>query len=143
MSALGFYFGPSLTRESSTESLAAGKSELVQVTTEMTGAPVIVDGKVLGYLVFRLRSAVDVNKLPNSKFEVAPYVINAAFQVAYEHYQHGIPQIAPSDIEGLAKEIMGRTNENLHSPAVRDVELEQFNYVPMDKVRQNIFANKQ
>jgi hypothetical protein len=113
-----------------------------QLTTELTGAPIIVEGKVLGYLVFRIHSEVDTSKLPNEKFEVAPFLLNAAFQTAYELYQDGFQKIGPHDLEKITSQISERVNEKLGAETVKDVQIDQFNYVPMDKVRQNIFSTK-
>jgi hypothetical protein len=113
-----------------------------QITTELTGAPIIVEGKVLGYLVFRIHSEVDISKLPNEKFEVAPFLINAAFQTAYEFYQDGFQKIGPHDLEKMTSLIAEKANEKLGAETVKDVLIDQFNYVPMDKVRQNIFSTK-
>jgi hypothetical protein len=143
MTGAGIFVGQSLTQSApSTDTSRPKAAAIQQMTTEMTGAPIISDGKVLGYLVFRIRSEVDTSKLPNDKFEVSPILTNAAFQAAYELYQDGFQTIDPHDIEKLTHQIAVKANEKLGPDTVKDVELDQFNYVPMDKVRQNIFSPK-
>ena len=143
MTGTGIFVGEFFGQGSETfATTKAKKSGIEQTVTELTGAPIIVDGKVLGYLVFRIRSQVDTSKLPNAKFEISPFLISAAFEVAYEFYQNGIQTIAPHDLEKISQQIANKTNEKLGSNLVTDVEMEQFNYVPSDKVRQNIFSPK-
>jgi hypothetical protein len=120
----------------------AKASEITQVSTEVTGAPIIAEGRVLGYLVFRIKSSVDVSKLPNAKFEVNPFLVDAAFHASYEIYQNGFQGIGPHDLEDLTKKVAERANEKLGAGTVTDVVVDQFNYVPSDRVRQNIFSPK-
>ncbi len=117
-------------------------SEVAQVTTDITGAPIIAEGKVLGYLVFRIKSSVDVSKLPNAKFEVSPFLVDAAFHASYEMYQTGFQTIGPNDLENLTKQVAERANQKLGAGTVTDVEIDQFNYIPADRIRQNIFSPK-
>ena len=117
-------------------------SDVVQVSTDITGAPIIAEGKVLGYLVFRVKSSVDVSKLPNAKFEVSPFLVDAAFHSAYVLYQSGFTSIGPNDLDKLTQQVAERVNQKLGAGIVTDVEIDQFNYIPADRVRQNIFAPK-
>jgi hypothetical protein len=139
----GIFAGQVLSQNTPASDQGKPKDATIQqITTELTGAPIIVDGKVLGYLVFRIHSEVDMSKLPNEKFEVAPFLLNAAFQTAYELYQDGFQRIGPHDLEKITSQIAERVNEKLGAETVKDVQIDQFNYVPMDKVRQNIFSPK-
>jgi hypothetical protein len=143
MTGAGVFVGQSLSQSSANAD--AGKSkgtEIVQVTTDVTGAPIITDGKVQGYLVFRIKSSVDVSKLPAPKFEVNPFLIDAAFHASYEMYPGGFKSIGPDDLDTLTKQVAARANEKLGAGTVSDVVVDQFNYIPADRVRQNIFTPK-
>ena len=111
-----------------------------QVVTETNGAPIIVNGQVEGYIVFRTRSVVDRSKLFDSKLDVAPFLLDATFASAYTYFDKGIPSIRPNDVQQLTEKVADYANKKLGSGVVRSVELEQFNYVPRDKVRANMFA---
>lgn len=115
-------------------------NDFEQVATEMNGAPVIVDGKVEGYIVFRTRSLIDRSKLSDPKLDVAPFLLDATFAATYSHFDKGVPNIRADDIQQLTFLVADYANRKLGAEVVRNVELEQFNYVPRDKVRENMFA---
>jgi hypothetical protein len=125
-----------LQHSSNTES----DPKIEQVATELTGAPIIVAGRVDGYIVFKVRSTIDRSKLGVADLDVAPYLLNAAFSASYELFQNGPTSIHPRDIEGLTERVAEFANKRLGVVAVSDVELEQFNYIPSDKVRENVFS---
>lgn len=116
------------------------KAEVEQVATEMQGAPIIVDGKVEGYVVFRINSQIDRSKLSDSKMDVAPFLLDATFSATYRYFDKGIPNIRPDDISQITSLVASYANKKLGADVVRSVEMEQFNYVPRDKVRENMFA---
>lgn len=143
MTGAGVFGGQMMSQSSAPVDDGKPKSaEIAQVSTEITGAPVIAGGKVLGYLVFRIKSSVDTSKLPNAKFEVAPFLVDAAFHASYELYQGGFQTIGPNDLDKLTKMVADRVNVKLGDGTVTDVALDQFNYIPADRVRQNIFSPK-
>ena len=115
-------------------------NDFEQIATEMNGAPVIVDGRVEGYIVFRTRSLVDRSKLSDPKLDIAPFLLDATFASTYSHFDKGIPNIRADDIQQLTLLVADYANKKLGAEVVRNVELEQFNYVPRDKVRENMFA---
>ncbi len=143
MTGAGVFAGQMMSQSSASTDDGKSKSvSITQVSTDITGAPVIAGGKVLGYLVFRIKSSVDTSKLPSAKFEVGPFLVDAAFHASYELYQGGFQTIAPGDLEKLTKMVAERVNVKLGDGTVVDVALDQFNYIPADRVRQNIFSPK-
>lgn len=142
MTGAGVFAGQYVSAAGPTSDGKPKSAEITQVTTEITGAPIIADGRVEGYLVFRVKSSVDVSKLPNAKFEVSPFLIDAAFQASYELYRNGLQTIGPEDIGRLTKLVADKTNARLGEGTVRDVLVDQFNFIPADRVRQNIFSPK-
>jgi hypothetical protein len=123
-----------------TASATEGLPKFEQVTTEVTGAPIIVGGRVDGYVVFRVRSLLDRSKLTFNDMDVAPYLLNAAFSASYELFADGPTTIQSRDLDGLTRRVAEFANRRLGVAAVVDVELEQFNYIPSDKVRENVFS---
>ena len=114
-----------------------------QVVTEMNGAPVIVDGRVQGYVVFRVRSMIDKSKLADAKLEVQPFLTGSTFEAAYRFYDKGVPNIRPNDLPELAALVTEIANKKLGDKVVRDVEFEQLNYIPSDKIRENFLSKRQ
>ena len=53
-----------------------GENSPQQLKTEITGIPVVVEGKVSGYLIFQISSTIDVSKLPSRDFNALPYLLD-------------------------------------------------------------------
>lgn len=115
--------------------------QIEQFKSELTGVPMISDGKVLGYLVFRFDSTVDRAKIGaagggHGELDPMPYMLDSAFKACYEFGGKGtIRKIRPADIEALSMDIRKRANERFGAEAVLAVNLEQFNFIRSDEVR--------
>ena len=142
MVGVGAFLGVSFASDGSKKDDGKDKPQFEQVTTEMTGAPIIVENHLEGYLVFRVKSLVDKNRLADPKIDMTPYLVSSAFEAAYSYYDHGVPAIRPSDIPQIGDLISNIANKKLGVEAVSSVQLDQFNYVPADKIRENILGKK-
>jgi hypothetical protein len=135
----GSQFGYDLLfSETSTEKSAEAAEELKQEATELTGVPIILDNKVMGYVVLRVTSVVDVAKLPTKEFSSAPFILDAAFRSTYAFAEHGFSRVRPSDIERLSEQIKKDANSRIGAEAVKSVSLEQFNFVEKSQIRGQI-----
>lgn len=121
----------------------AGQVALVQLKTEMTGIPVVVDGDVSGYLVFQLASTIDAAKLPSKEFDVGPYLLDAAIRSSYQSTVDGKLNFNAAYLEKLAQLVRDDANRKLSVDAVVDVNVQQFNFVPKADVRGNVLAGSQ
>ena len=142
MAGVGSFLGVTLAGDGKKPDDASKKADVEQVTTEMTGAPIIVNSALQGYLVFRVKSLVDKSKLADAKIDLQPYLASSTFEAAYEYYDQGVPTIRPSDMPQLSDMIATIANRKLGVEAVSSVQMEQFNYVPSDKIRENILGKK-
>ena len=107
----------------------------LQVKTEMTGIPVVLDGVVTGYLVFQISSTIDQAKLPSSEFDVAPYILDASIRASYQSTETGLEKFNAAYFEKLAENIREKTNQKLNVEIVSAVNVEQFNFVPKEDIR--------
>lgn len=142
MVGVGAFLGVSMASDGSKKDDTKDKPQFEQVTTEMTGAPIIVENHLEGYLVFRIKSLVDKTKLADAKIDMTPYLVSAAFEAAYSYYDHGVPAIRPSDVPQIADLVANIANKKLGAEAVSSVQMDQFNYVPADKIREQIIGKK-
>ncbi|MBG1233169.1 hypothetical protein [Aestuariivirga litoralis] len=142
MVGVGAFLGVSFASDDSKKDDGKDKPEFEQVMTEMTAAPIIVENHLEGYLVFRIKSLVDKHKLTNAGIDLTPYLVSSAFEAAYQFYDHGVPSIRPSDLPQMSDLIATIANRKLGSEAVSSVQMDQFNYVPSDKIRENILGKK-
>ena len=144
MAALaGSKFGYNLifSHEAVSEEEPHGAS-IVQVTTELTGVPIIVGNAVAGYVVLRLSSVVDQSKLPSKDVIAVPFLADAAFRATYAFAENGIPHIQPGDIERLTEEVRILANKKIGAEAVMSTNLDQFNYVEKSEIRGMVLDSK-
>lgn len=128
-------------------SLAHGPSEdeveVVEfIKTDMVSVPVIKGGKVQGYLVAQLSFAVNKAATAKLPFEPSPYLVDVAYRTLYENSVIDFAQLQPQDLTLLAKKITEGANAKLGGEVVKDVLMNEINYVPRDEVRTNWVKKK-
>ncbi|NJM28740.1 MAG: hypothetical protein HC855_00125 [Rhizobiales bacterium] len=116
------------------EEHAAGE-DLQQISTELTGVPIVANNAVAGYVVLKVSSVIDASKLPSKEFAIQPFLVDAAFKAAYGFSDNGFSRIRPKDLEVLAGDIVRMANEKLGANIVRSASLEQFNFVAKGEIR--------
>jgi hypothetical protein len=121
----------------------AEQTSFLQVKTEMTGVPVVINGEVSGYLVFQISSTVDTSKLATKEFDVAPYLLDAAIRASYRSTEDGTLNFNAVYLERLSDLVRDEANRKLPDKAVIVVNVQQFNFVPKGDVRGNVLAGSQ
>lgn len=122
------------------ESVASAEDKVLQVKTEMTGIPVIVEGAVSGYIVFQISSTIDSSKLLPPDLNVVPYILDAAIRASYQSTEDGLLKFDAVFIKKLADLIRVETNKKLNAEIVAAVNVEQFNFVPKNEIRGNVLS---
>jgi hypothetical protein len=125
-------------QSSSTENSATEGVKSLQIKTEMTGIPVVVDGLVSGYLVFQISSTIDTTKLPSLEFDAGPYVLDAAIRASYQSTEAGVLKVNANYLKQLSESVREEANKKLNAEIVTAVNVEQFNFVPKDEIRGNL-----
>lgn len=120
---------------SQTEEEQPAAEQLQQITTELTGVPIIMNNVVTGYVVLKLSSVIDAARLPTKDFVVQPFLVDAAFRAVYAFSDQGFSRIRPKELENLANDIVRLANEKLGAEVVRNASLEQFNFVTKGEIR--------
>ena len=137
----GLWFNQYVNLQPSAEELAdAPPVKPVQVKTEMTGVPVVVDGDVTGYLVFQMSSTVDPSKLSSPDLDVVPYIIDAGIRASYQSTEAGVQKFNAVFVKKLSDLVREEANKKLNGEAVLAVNIEQFNFVPKEEIRGNAKA---
>jgi flagellar basal body-associated protein FliL len=123
---------------------SAEESSAVEfIKTDMVSVPVIKSGKVQGYLVTQLSFAVNAGETAKLGYEPTPYLIDTAYRTLYENSVIDFSRLKPQDLGALAKKIVDAANAKLAAEVVKDVLLNEINYVPRDEVRTNWVKNKE
>jgi len=110
------------------------------IKTEMTSVPVIRNGEVKGYIVVQLVFAADSYKMKELKLEPAPFLLDEAYRVIYADERTNFNHLEKQQIEELTKQIMENSNKRLKNELIKEVLIQQLNYVAKDEIRTHWMA---
>lgn len=108
-----------------------------EITAEMTSVPIIRGDAVAGYVVFQLSFAADRALLDEKKLDPLPFLKDATFRVIFTSVETDFKRLKPADLNRLTDAIAKEANRRLGQPLVREVLLQQLNYVPKEDIRTN------
>ncbi|MBZ0260940.1 MAG: hypothetical protein K8F90_10100 [Hyphomicrobiales bacterium] len=137
------YFFVQMNNSGSAHAPSDEEVEVVEfIKTDMVSVPVIRGGKVQGYLVAQLSFAVSKAETAKLPFEPAPYLVDVAYRTLYENSIVDFSRLQPQDLTLLARKISEGANAKLGGEVVKDVLMNEINYVPRDEVRTNWVRKK-
>jgi flagellar basal body-associated protein FliL len=137
------YFFVQMNNSSAAHVPSEAEVEVIEfIKTDMVSVPVIREGKVQGYLVAQLSFAVNKTAARKLPFEPTPYLVDVAYRALYENSAIDFSQLQPQDLTLLAKKIAEGANAKLGGEVVKDVLMNEINYVPRDEVRTNWVRKK-
>ena len=137
------YFFVQMNNSSAAHVPSEAEVEVIEfIKTDMVSVPVIREGKVQGYLVAQLSFAVNKTATKKLAFEPTPYLVDVAYRALYENSAIDFAQLQPQDLTLLAKKIAEGANAKLGGDVVKDVLMNEINYVPRDEVRTNWVRKK-
>lgn len=137
------YFFAQMQSSGSAHEPSKEEAEAVEfIKTDMMSVPVIKSGSVQGYLVAQLSFAVNKGELTTLSFEPTPYLVDIAYRTLYENSAIDFSQLQPQDLTSLARKITEAANAKLRAGVVKDVLMNEINYVPRDEVRTNWVKKK-
>ncbi len=143
--ALGstFFFITMQTQSVSSEAAQKESSAVEFIKTDMVSVPVIKEGKVQGYLVTQISFAVNTAETLKLSFEPTPYLIDVAYRTLYENSDVDFSRLKTQDLSVLTQKIAAAANTKFGSEVVKDVLLNEINYVLRDEVRTNWVKKKE
>ena len=137
------YFFVQMNNSSAALVAPTEEAEVIEfIKTDMVSVPVIRQGKVQGYLVAQLSFAVNKTETKKLAFEPTPYLVDVAYRALYENSAIDFSQLQPQDLTLLAQKILEGANAKLGGEVVKDVLMNEINYVPRDEVRTNWVRKK-
>ena len=108
-----------------------------EMKSEMTSIPVIRGDDVVGYVVFQLSFAADRAILDQKKLDPMPFLTDAAFRVIFTSSDMDFRKLKARDLDKITNAIAEEANHRLGEPLVRQVLLQQLNYVRKEDIRTN------
>lgn len=105
------------------------------VKTNIISVPIVTAGSIRGYLIAQFVYTADGDLLRQLSVPPELFVTDEAFRTIYEGEAPDFEDLKKYDLNGLKKRIATNINKRYGVEIVRDVLIEQFNYVPKDQVR--------
>jgi flagellar basal body-associated protein FliL len=131
--AASTFFG----RASGAGTPAAEDRGVEQISSDLMSVPVIRGGDVTGYVILQLSFAADRAMLERKKTEPLPFMKDAAFRIIFTSTDVDFRRLRPGDLDRLTKAIAQEANARLGEDLVREVLLQQVNYVRKEDIRTN------
>ena len=125
--------------ESSGEQEDLGVEEL---KAEMTSIPMIRGGEIIGYLIIQLSFQADRRLLAEKNLEPMPYINDAAFRAIFASTDVDFRRLRGSNLDKLTVAIAKEANKRIGGDLVRQVLIQQLNFVPKEDIRTNWIGNE-
>jgi flagellar basal body-associated protein FliL len=124
-------------KKAETEAREAANSPetLEQMHTSTMNVPVIKDGAVQGYVLAQFVFTVESKKLKTLSTKPELVVVDEAFKLIYTGSAIDFRHLRRNDIAALCKLIQENVNKRFGDNLVREVLVQQLNYLPRDQVR--------
>lgn len=135
---LGSAYGVITWQKSKREAEVAAASAppvIEQVQTKVINVPIIADGAVQGYVLAQFAFSIEADK--NKELSTKPdlILVDEAFKLIYAGEAVDFRRLRRADVDALAKIIRTNVNKRLGQDLVRDVLVQQLNYLPRDQLR--------
>lgn len=112
-----------------------------ELKADMTSVPMIRGGDIIGYLIIQLSYQADRRVLFEMKLEPLPYINDAAFRSIFASTDVDFRRLRGSDLDRLTSAIMKEANIRIGADLVRQVLIQQLNFVPKEDIRTNWIGN--
>ncbi len=97
--------------------------------------PMVADGKVQGYIIAVLVFTADARLMHTLPVPPNSFVVDEAFRQIYADPQIDFKRLAKYNVTHRLGEIRAKVNERLGAEVVKDVLVEEFNFVAKREVR--------
>lgn len=101
--------------------------------TRVLSIPMVENGSVRGYIVAQFVYTVEGRTLHQLSVPPEPFVVDEAFRKIYADESMDFRKLARYDLTVLTASIKQRVNERMHGDVVKDVLVEDFNYVAKEE----------
>jgi hypothetical protein len=101
--------------------------------TQPISVPMIAGGGVAGYVVAQFVYLIDPRALKQLSVPPDVFITDEAFRMLYVE-KVDFNHLEKYDVPALTKSLVKKVNQRLGGDIVKDVLVEQFNYVPKDEI---------
>lgn len=102
--------------------------------TDVMSVPILADGKVNGYIISQLVYTIDSKVKNKLTVPLGLFINDEVFNVFFGSYSDTkhIERVKFADVK---QKIIDGVNQRFPEPVIKDIMVEQFNYIPADQVR--------
>jgi hypothetical protein len=108
---------------------------LVYEKTKVINVPMIAEGSVQGYIVAQLVFTADAKVLRQLPVPPEAFVVDEAFRSIYGDQKLDFKNLARYDLSQFTHKVREHVNERLQTEVLRDVLVQDFNYVSKEQIR--------
>jgi hypothetical protein len=117
---------------------AAVGSEAIEVLddgkTDVFSVPIIIDNAVQGYIVSQLAYTLDHSVNASFGIPVSYFINDEIFRKFYGHYSD-VKEVQKVNFDDVRKAIIDGVNARFPQPLLKDLLVEQFNYITAQEIR--------
>lgn len=111
-----------------------GEAVLDDGKTDVFSVPIIIDNTVHGYVVTQLGYTLDKTVKASVNVPVSYFINDEIFNQFYGHYSD-VKDVQKVKFDDVRKSIIDRVNERFAQPLIKDLLVEQFNYITTSEIR--------
>ncbi|AQS40922.1 MAG: Hypothetical protein BHV28_01990 [Candidatus Tokpelaia hoelldobleri] len=108
---------------------------LTQERTNLMSVPVIVNGNVAGYIITQLLYTVDIDARKQLSLPLGAFINDEVFRIFYGAYSD-TRSVEMVQFDEVRQKIIDAVNQRFPQPVLKDLLVDQFNYVSTEKVRE-------
>jgi hypothetical protein len=112
---------------------AAGEIEYKK--TKMINVPMVADGMVQGYVMAQFVFTIDTAAAKKLSVQPEVFIQDEAFRALYADEKLDFRHLERYDMNKLTKALVQKVNERLELKIVRDVLVQEFNYISRDDMK--------
>jgi hypothetical protein len=102
--------------------------------TRPINVPMIANGSVQGYVVAQFSYTANIEDKKKVSVPIEAFLLDEAFKTLYGDEKLDFRHLEKYDMASLTKNLVERVNGRLNNPLLKDVLVEEFNYVSKEDV---------
>lgn len=128
VTAVAGYFGANWKLQQTQVAAAPSAEKLQYHKTKTLNVPMIANGAVQGYVVVQF-GYTETEKGATLSVPPDAFILDEAFRIIYADPQLDFRHLEKYDVAGLTKELVKRVNRRLNDDVVKEVLVEEINFV--------------
>lgn len=102
--------------------------------TRPINVPMIANGAVQGYVIAQFAYTSNTDNKNQATVPIEAFILDEAFKTLYADDKLDFRHLEKYDIATLTKNLIDKVNVRLNGPMVKDVLVEEFNYISKEDI---------